>query len=170
MDDSIRSQRSALYKGLQMGGTTNWASDLESYNDAPTTDHSWDSFKLRIKSNVDPYAEGDRHGNWTSLGCDDPAVAGLKFYTPQQRWSMLDGPDAWSDVMKVFKTFDRPNHTNFTLSVSNTIHGPQGADCGSLLDNNNCGQTITCSVIEGGGSGPAAYEIWNSMVYIHEVR
>ncbi|KAK3934563.1 putative glycoside hydrolase [Diplogelasinospora grovesii] len=169
MDDSIRSERSALYKGLQMGGTTNWASDLESYHDAPDTSNSWDSFKLSIKTGVDPYAEGERHGNWTSLGCDDPSVAGLKFYTPQQRWNMMDAPDAWSDVMNVWKTYDRPLNTNFTVSVSNTIHGPQGADCGSLLDTNNCGQTIVCNQIQGGGSGPAGYEIWNSMVYIHEM-
>lgn len=170
MDDGIRSQRSALYKGLQMGGTTNWAIDLESYNDAPNINHSWDSFKLGIKAGVDSFSEGDRHGNWTSLACDNPAVAGLKFYTPQERWGMLDGPDAWTDVMNVWKTFDRPKGTRFPLSVSNTIHGPQNGDCGQLTDTNNCGQTIVCDQIQGAGSGPAAYEIWNSMVFIHEVR
>jgi hypothetical protein len=170
MDDNIRSQRSALYQGLNMGGTTNWATDLQSYHDAPNSNHSWDSYKTSIKAGVDPYTEGNRNGNWTSLTCSDPSVADLKHYTPRERWHMMDAPDAWSDVMNVYKTYDRPLKSSFTASVSNTIHGPEGADCGSLLDTNNCGQTFVCSQIQGGGSGPAAYEIWNSMVYIHEVR
>jgi hypothetical protein len=168
MDGDIRSQRSALYAELHMGGTTNWASDLEYFNDAPDTTKSWDSFKLNINTGADPYAEGDRHGNWTKLLCDDPSVAGLRVFMPQQRWNMMDAPDAWADVINVYKTYDQPVHTNFTASVSNTIHGPENADCGLLLNTNNCEQTVMCNQFQ--GLTPAGYEIWNSMVYIHEVR
>jgi hypothetical protein len=63
MDDSVRSQRQTLYAGLQMGGTTNWASDLETYQDSPGSSSSWDSFRLAIRSKLDPYEEGDRTGN-----------------------------------------------------------------------------------------------------------
>ena len=170
MDDSIRSERSSLYAGLGMGGTTNWASDLESYNDAPDEGTSWDSFMLSIKTGVDPYAEGDRNGNWTDIGCDDQSVQDIKDLSAEQRWTMMDGPDAWSDVVEVWKDFDQGKGESFTMSVSNVVHGPELADCGSLLDTNNCEQTLQCTGFVGGGSGAAGYEIWNSMVIVHEVR
>jgi hypothetical protein len=170
MDDDIRSERSSLYQGLSMAGTTNWASDLETYNDAPSTDTTWSSYLSNIKLGVDPYAEGNRTGNWTDLGCDTQAVQDIKDLTPQQRWAMLDGADAWSDILDVWTQYDKGSGMSFTQSVSDTIHGPPSADCGTLLTTNNCEQTLQCAGFVGGGSGAVAYEIWNSMVYIHEVR
>jgi hypothetical protein len=67
MDDSIRTARTALYKRLGMAGTTNWATDLEKYNDAPSMSKDWTAFRLSVKSGDKPYAEGDRHGNWADL-------------------------------------------------------------------------------------------------------
>ncbi|KAH8649335.1 hypothetical protein BX600DRAFT_388677 [Xylariales sp. PMI_506] len=165
MDDDIRSERTALYQGLSMGGTTNWASDLETYNDAPDTDGTWNSFLSNVKLGVDPYAEGSRNGNWTDIGCDDQSVEDIKDLTPEERWSMMDGADAWSDVLSVWTQYDQPAGMLFTQSVSNTIHGPEQANCGTLLDTNNCDQTLQCAGFIGGGSGAAGYEIWNSMMY-----
>ncbi len=169
MDSNISSQRSAMYKALAMGGTTNWASDLESYNDAPNTAKSWHSLKLNIKAGVDPYAEGDRHGNWTNISCDDPAVLNTMGLTPQERWGMLDAADAWSDAMNVYSEIDGPRGISFSTSVSNTIHGPEVGQCDRMIAS-NCAQTLQCSGFQGGGSGATGYEIWNSMVVINEVR
>lgn len=168
MDSSILSERQTLYKGLELGGTTNWASDLETYNDAPSGSSSWAQFRLSISTGIDPYAEGNRTGNWTSISCDDPAVENLNL-DPDVRWAEMDAPDAWTDVINVWTQYDS-SKTTFTESVSDTIHGPEDADCGSLLDGNNCQQTVTCATIEGSGTGAAGYEIWNSMVIVHEVR
>ncbi|AEO70565.1 glycoside hydrolase family 18 protein [Thermothielavioides terrestris NRRL 8126] len=169
MDDTVRSERSKLYQGLAMGGTTNWASDLETFNPAPDATGSWDDFKLNIKIGNDPYAEGDRHGNWTQIPCDDPAVQDISMPSAE-RWNRLDGPDAWSDVISVWKDIDKAKGWTFTASISNTIHGPENADCGTLTDGNNCEQTLQCgSDFVGGGSGAVGYEIWNSMVSIHEI-
>lgn len=54
MDDTIRSERQALYKGLNMGGTTNWAIDLETYNDAPGG-KTWGAFHQSAKLGNDPW-------------------------------------------------------------------------------------------------------------------
>jgi hypothetical protein len=84
---------------------------------------------------------------------------------------MLDGSDAWSDVMKVWTDDQKPAGTHFTAGVSYTIDGPPSADCGTLAVTNNCEQTLQCdSNFEGGGSGAVGSEIWNSMVIIHEAR
>lgn len=171
MDDSIRTARTAIYKGLGMGGTSNWATDLEKYHDAPSISKDWRAFRLSIKRGDNPYAVGDRHGNWTDLKCTDPAIQNAEHIPPQERWNMLDGSDAWRDIMKVWTEYQMPAGTKFTVGVSYTIHGPPIADCGSLALSNNCEQTVQCSSnFEGGGSGAVGYEIWNSMVIIHEAR
>ena len=73
--------------------------------------------------------------------------------------------------MKVWTDYQDPAGIKFTVGVSYTIHGPPIADCGSLALSNNCEQTVQCSSnFEGGGSGAVGYEIWNSMVIIHEAR
>jgi GH18 family chitinase len=81
MDDTIRSERQALYTGLQMGGTTNWASDLETYEVAPDGSSSWDKYRLSIKTGLDSYQEGNRTGN-----CRCWAKAPLIFVTVLERF------------------------------------------------------------------------------------
>ncbi|KAH8885958.1 glycoside hydrolase family 18 protein [Thozetella sp. PMI_491] len=150
MDPDILAERQKLYARLEMGGITNWASDLESYNDAPEISGSC------------------RNGNWTSVTCHDPSVENIKGLAQDERWNQMDGPDAWTDVINVWKQYDK-GHTTFTMSVSNTIHGPEQANCGTLLSTKNCDQTLQCVGFQGGGSDAAGYEIWNSMVIIHEM-
>ena len=71
MNDQIRSERTALYTALNMGGSTNWASDLETYNDAPGG-QSWSTFKLLVKSGLDPYDELNPTGNCRCLARTRP--------------------------------------------------------------------------------------------------
>jgi GH18 family chitinase len=44
MNPQIKAARQSLYQGLSMGGTTDWASDLEAYNDVPAPSTSWTDF------------------------------------------------------------------------------------------------------------------------------
>uniref|UniRef100_A0A0L0NAP9 chitinase n=1 Tax=Tolypocladium ophioglossoides (strain CBS 100239) TaxID=1163406 RepID=A0A0L0NAP9_TOLOC len=169
MSPEVRDSRTALYKSLNMGGTTNWAIDLESYNDPPARSHSWSDFAVSLKTGLDPYQVGERSGNWTSLTCTDRSVEGIRHLSPSERWNMMDCPDAWKDVIDVWKTYDRPDNLTFIRSISATLHGPELAGCGDLLPTNYCVQTIQCSPFIGSGSGPAAYEIWNSLVMVHEM-
>jgi hypothetical protein len=102
-------------------------------------------------------------------------VENIKNLYPPQRWAMMDGADAWTDVINTWTQFDQtgPHSLTFTHSVSKTINGREDADCGSLLATSNCDSTVTCSDYVGVGNAgqaiPAGYEIWNSMVVIHEV-
>lgn len=170
MGDDIRAHRHQLYSALNMGGTTNWATDLEKYNDVPRPSDSWLDFKLSIKAGKNPWQAGDRNGNWTDLTCDSQAAADIRHLSPSDRWDQLDCVDAWKDMIDVWKDTDRPDsHFSFTESISLTVNGPPHADCGSLLDKNNCGQTLQCDGFQNAGSGPAGWVIWNSFVMIHEM-
>nr|POE96544.1 killer toxin subunits alpha/beta [Quercus suber] len=160
MDDSIKADRSAIYKGIAMGGTADWATDLQKYNDPPAHAGSWMNYRNNIKLHIDPVEVGERNGNWSQLNCDDPAVTDIRTLTPQQRWAKADCGDAFSDIMKVWQT-DKGKRS-FSESVSDTIHGPESADCGGILDQ-NCGHTIQCT------KGPAQYLIWDSFVAINQI-
>ncbi|KAH8649114.1 glycoside hydrolase superfamily, partial [Xylariales sp. PMI_506] len=169
MDADTKKERQSLYRLFQMGGTTEWATDLEDYLSPPAGLDSWFDFTTQIKLGGDPYIEGTRTGNWTSLTCSDPAVEGVGQLTPAQRWAEMDCDNAWMDAINVWKTVDRISaNLTFSQSIANTFHVAENANCGSLVSHSNCDATITCQGAVGVGSGPGGYEVWNTMVLIHE--
>lgn len=166
MDDSVKSTRTDLYKFYSLGGITDWAVDLQEFQPDPVVE-GWDVFKLQVKLGSDPYIKGERTGNWTEMHCTDPAVVGQLDFTPDQRWRMLDCDSAWRDAVEVWKTYHKPNRVRFTVSLWDTFHGTQVGHCQTLTDGTNCDHTVLCA--EHKGSGPAAYEIMNSLIIIHQV-
>ncbi|KAF7561921.1 hypothetical protein G7046_g2225 [Stylonectria norvegica] len=170
MGPKTKASRATLYRSLNMGGTSDWATDLERYNDVPKQAKSWADFKLNVKAGMDPYQVGKRHGNWTSVTCTDQGVEDLRDLTPSQRWGMLDCSDAWNDAVNVWKTVDKPaRRISFSQSISNTLHGPEDSECGNLKADTNCANTVQCNDFVGSGTGAAAYEVWNSLIQIHEM-
>lgn len=172
MSPKVRATRTKMYKSLNMGGTSDWAIDLEDYHDVPvkSVTSNWRVFKEYIKAGLNPYHKRERNGNWTSLTCTDPAVEDNDYLTPSERWSRLDCPDAWKDVVDIWKTYYRgKSGKKFSEAVSNILHGPQGVECGTLLSSSNCHSTKECTDFVGSGTGPAGYEIFNSFVSIHGV-
>lgn len=166
MSPSIKASRKAVYEVLKMGGASDWASDLASYNDVPSVSASWANFILDIKGGTDPQTYGDRTGNWTTVSCGDPSED-VRAYTPSERWSMMDGPNAWSDVIGTWQKIDKASGMTFSHSIAASVNGPENADCSTLARTNNCEQTVSCPK---GDTAAAGYEIWNSFVYINEVR
>jgi hypothetical protein len=167
MSDGLKSQRNTLYRNLNMGGVTDWAADLSDYHDSPPPpSDSWSSLILDLKAGRDPSLGGIKQsGNWSSLTCDDESMDKLD-YTPAQRWAMMDGKDAWADVIKVWKAKYLGTTTKFSEAVSMMVGGSPDANCGTFREDNNCQTTIPGGCLK----TPAGAEIWNSLVLIHEVR
>ncbi|OTA05027.1 chitinase [Trichoderma parareesei] len=172
MSNGIKASRASLYKSLAMGGTTNWATDLQEYNDPPFVASSWGVLINDVLMGIDPTEEGDRTGNWTSLTCSDPAVRDALWMGCAQRWSELDADDAWKDTIKVWTQYDE-GRLNFSASIMRTFHVSNNADCGLLAKDSGCDESQPCGYFEGmdgfGGSGPAAYLIYNSFVVINQI-
>ena len=80
---------------------------------------------------------------------------------------MMDGPNAWSDVIGMWQKIDKASGMTFSHSIAASVNGPENADCSTLARTNNCEQTVSCPK---GDTAAAGYEIWNSFVYINEVR
>lgn len=97
----------------------------------------------------------------------DPAETDQRDLSPLERWDELDCADAYSDALNVWQNYD-PTHDHYTFSQSmaDTFHFPTGANCGKIGDTAQC-NLQKCSNDD--GTGPAASEIWNSFVYIHDM-
>jgi hypothetical protein len=175
MEPDIVANRISIYQGFNMGGSSTWAVDLDEYMPPPIP-QGVDYFIRQIKTGGNPFAQGNRTGNWTSATCDDPGVQGKRVFTPVQRWYMLDCENAWSDALDVWRNLDKPLTTvNFTTSITDTLHVRQKSGCSSLADNsaNNCNVGVECNDAVGSGSGDAGisgYEVYNSLISIHQVR
>lgn len=146
MDDGIRANRHQLYSGLNLGGITNWATDLERFNDPPLASGNWQDFRLNIKAGEEPYYQpGIRHGNWTELQCDSRAAADLLDLSPSERWHQLDCEDAWKDGITFWTDYGRDAHFSFSQALGLFYNAPALTNCGSLDANNNCAQTLQCT-------------------------
>ncbi|RAL13110.1 glycoside hydrolase family 18 protein [Aspergillus homomorphus CBS 101889] len=165
MSDGIKASRRSLYKGLAMGGTTDWATDLQKDNPPPYPAKSWAGVIDDVVLDKDPYVEGNRTGNWTSLTCSDPAMQDVLYMPCAQRWSELDASDAWSDAIGIWENIDKQKLTGsndekkFSYSLMNTFHVGESTNCGLVAPGGSCSDSYPCSVFEGfgsGGSGPAA--------------
>lgn len=138
---------------------------------------AWLSFKLLAILFVSMFlivghviSDGVRTGNWTTFTCNDPAMSGLARLLPQERWVMLDCDHAWSDAIHLWKTVDSvSNNLSFSQSIANTFHVNELSRCEALIADSNCDTTVECTDAVGQGSGPAGYEVYNSMIMIHEM-
>lgn len=178
MSDDTKAARTTLYKALSMGGTSDWATDLQEYNSPAYAATSWGAVLTQIRMGVDPYEEGTRTGNWTTAQCDDPAFQNQDHMTCSQRWSELDASNAWSDAINIWNTIDKQHfqasESAFTESIFNTFHGPEMGDCGITAPGGSCSASLTCASFQGfgvgnGGSGPAAMLIYESFININAV-
>ncbi|KAK3398714.1 hypothetical protein B0T20DRAFT_411850 [Sordaria brevicollis] len=174
MSPATKKTRTALYAAWGLGGTTDWASDLQKYHDVPSPSKDWNAFKLAIRSNLDPKGDdGVRDGNWTKLTCDNDYTSRWDRHTPEESWKALDADAAWDDVVRNWKENNRgrPGIT-FMDSVGLTLGMGKGGTtrCGALGEYDNCDDTEDCPASANGDkSGPAAQLIWNSLVWIHQV-
>ncbi|RAH64784.1 glycoside hydrolase family 18 protein [Aspergillus aculeatinus CBS 121060] len=178
MSDGIKASRRSLYKGLAMGGTTDWATDLQKNNSPPYPAKSWAGVIDDVVLDKDPYVEGNRTGNWTFLTCSDPAIQDALYMPCAQRWSELDASDAWSDAISIWDNIDEQKLTGsdderkFSYSLMNTFHVGESTNCGLVAPGGSCSDTYPCSVFEGfgsGGSGPAAMVIYESLTVINSM-
>lgn len=173
MSAATKKSRAALYTAWGMGGTTDWASDLQKYNDVPSPAKDWNSFKQAIRAGLDPKGDdGVRDGNWTKLTCDNDYTINWDDHTPEEIWKKLNADAAWDDVVRNWKdnNRDRPGFS-FMDSVGLTLGMGAGGtvQCGTLGKHDNCDNTEDCpDSANGDKSGPAAQLIWNSLVWIHE--
>ncbi|KAL2198587.1 class V chitinase-like protein [Corynascus similis CBS 632.67] len=149
MSERTKKTRTTLYVGWGLGGTSDWASDLQQYHDVPGPSEDWNEFKQLIRAGEDPKDDHSRNSSWTQFDCTNPTDA------------------AWRDVVRIWKKTDKPRGVSFTTSVSKTLHISADTQCVNIYE---CNTPVECEKgLDGPYSGPAAQLIWNSMVKIHQM-
>jgi hypothetical protein len=158
-----------------MGGFTDWATDLQAFNEAPPPSDNWASVINLTRSGLDPKTDHTCTGNWTSkdLQCTNKYTVWKTDYTPTERWRGVYSDEAWKEVVRIWKEVDRVRkdaNITFMESVSTTLHMGSQANCGNI-DNCGCGAYAGSEKgADGDLSGPASEFIWNSLVAIHKMH
>ncbi|KAF7556019.1 hypothetical protein G7Z17_g1692 [Cylindrodendrum hubeiense] len=170
MSTSTKKSRQSTYAKWGLGGTTDWASDLATYNDVPAPSKDWSSFKLSIKTGNDPLSDDTRKGNWTEYDCTAEAVVHPWDHSASDRWDMLHAEEAWKDAIRIYKDTDNARGLSFVESIANTFKTGSLAACGEVLQTDNCNAAVDCEKgFDSSYSGPGAWLIWNSFILIHEM-
>ena len=168
MSPSTKMARETVYKAFGMGGTTDWAVDLQKYNDAPEPSKSWAIFKEDINTGYDPKKDNARNGNWTDIDCTTRANREIKGMSATERWQEVGADGAWKDLIRIWNTLDIRREFNFSESITMTMQIDTRLDCRILMDT-SCDSGVECTnAMNGDLSGPAAQFIWNSLAKIHK--
>ncbi|RAH55255.1 chitinase [Aspergillus piperis CBS 112811] len=167
MSTATKRARTTLYSAWGLGGTSDWASDLQTYHDVPKPATNWANFIQLAKAGEDPKTDQTRTGNWTSYNCSNDNVANLFDFTPSERWKNMDTDTAWRDIIRIWKDTDQPRHMTFMESVESTTHFKRQA-CNNIKSS-SCNSVGCEDAANEDHSGPAAFLILDSMAQIHEM-
>ncbi|RAK80256.1 glycoside hydrolase [Aspergillus fijiensis CBS 313.89] len=120
MSDGIKASRRSLYKGLAMGGTTDWATDLQKDNPPPYPAKSWAGV-------IDDVVLDKR---WSELDASDA-------------WS--DTISIWENIDEQ-KLTGSDDERKFSYSLMNTFHVGESTNCGLVAPGGSCSDTYPCSM------------------------
>ncbi|THC95866.1 hypothetical protein EYZ11_004644 [Aspergillus tanneri] len=84
MSAASKKTRTSLYAAWGLGGTSDWASDLQTYHDVPKPATSWANFIQLARAGEDPKTDHTRNGNWTDFDCTDSSVESTTHFGGQQ--------------------------------------------------------------------------------------
>ena len=120
MDDNNKATRTAIYQGYNFGGTTDWAVDLQSFQDT-----SYDPYEpsRRVVTNNYTYS-------WQSINCNNNEAAVNQTEDPATRWTQVGADTAWTDMLTAWAAYTGPEP--FITFVSNFFVGPQDLGCGGI--------------------------------------
>ncbi|GES66671.1 hypothetical protein ATETN484_0016021800 [Aspergillus terreus] len=167
MSAATKKARASLYTAWGMGGTSDWATDLQTYHDVPTPAKNWNSFIRVAKAGGDPKTDHTRNGNWTDFDCTHPVVTSFTDYTPSERWRLMGTDAAWDDIVRIWEDTDSQRvDVSFTTSLQSTTHFSNQEGCGDV-GSDKCGSGQCEKGADSNESGPAAQFIVDSLGEIH---
>lgn len=171
MSEKTKQIRSALYASWGMGGTTDWASDLQEFHDPPKPAKDWPSFIARAASGENPKEDTNTNiGNWKNFDCTVDVISNPFNHAPSDRWKAVDADSAWEEVKTKYKN-DASHGRRFIESVQQTLKMGAEMGCWTLLgETDRCDGSMSCEkAADSELSGPAAQLIWNSLIKIHKM-
>jgi hypothetical protein len=178
MGAAEKAARSTIYQDLNMGGTSDWAHDLETFTVLERQSSGSLLSSRFTKKGVD---NGDPIGtpHWYDLSCkmDEVDQADMD---RKKRWDGVMADEAWADAIKAYVTRKRDTGSFSSWIIGKFFRGDQGLNCGTVLaasqcqirqatcyDKDNKPPILTTNPVE--RTGPAGMFITNSFVRLEEV-
>lgn len=161
MDPGNKVERTKYYKGLNFGGTTDWAVDLQTFlpgDKCPA--NSPDCSTLLFNS----WSQGGPGVDWRKQECTNPWITDAA-RNPKDRWYGVGCDNAWQDAVNYWKSAPGRGGLSFPETISNFFHGPEGMACDLAVDHNGCSSYTQCQST----NRPAGYLILNSMISVNNV-
>jgi hypothetical protein len=184
MDDNDKSARTEIWKGLNFGGTIDWAVDLHTfeYDNGPNVANALKKLGKKRKGGGMKSGKGTAgnfaetcgtDSSWRDVPCSDPAVDKYAEMYSMDRWAGVKGNDAWcAGVQYWTKIRDaKTNTTTFTDAlVGGGLKGDTPFMCEILNDQTTTGCIATRSC-EGNSrhSAPAVQLLTLSIQNINSV-
>ena len=155
MNEQNKLSRTYKWQGLNFGGVSDWAVDLQRFSVAEGGGGPGDP---------GPIGEGA----WKSVPCTVEAVKNVTM-DPRKRWEGVGADQAWKEIVKAWENRDKGEWEGFQFPtfVSAFLNGVEGMKCGIVKGENGCTDKYVCNDFEPNeDSGPAAYFILNSIVHL----
>lgn len=150
MTPEIKASRKKKFKNLNLGGTGDFAVDLDTFHAAPSNEQvTWETFKHNVK-NFGKESTCDwefRSGTWVNRTCTQDEVASPFNHTASERWIALEADAAWNDAKARWLFCDR-GKIGFTQSVSQFFHANENAVCPFLLSFSSASPLLFLLVIK----------------------
>ncbi|XPS80176.1 hypothetical protein M3J07_012162 [Ascochyta lentis] len=138
MSESTKAVRTRLYASLGMGGTTDWASDLQEFRDPPKPAKDWNSFISIARAGGEPKVSTIKLGKWREGSCESKYVKYQYNHDPDVRWTELDAASAWNEIIVKYTGTNNPRLTLMEL-VEQTLLAGSKMNCGTLRGtSDNC--------------------------------
>jgi hypothetical protein len=173
MDAFEKSRRAQKYMAFNLGGTTDWAHDLEAFT-AVERRTSGPVLQSRFtKKGVFLGGNSGTGKRWYDISCDSDAADDADM-DRQERWEGVLADEAWADAVKAYETSERSTGSFSSWIIGVFFHGSEDVHCGTLLAGNDClNRQDTCldkdDVTAPDRTGPAGKFIANSFVQLEQV-
>lgn len=155
MDDKNKAERIALWKGLNFGGTSDWAVDLDSFLPGDDTDPGHGPIFI------------EQPTGFQKLECNNRYYLNATL-DPEDRWKELKVNEAWDYAISKWTLRDKKFAIQeFVPFISNELVGPEDMDCQNLAAKNGCDGPIDCD--DSISRTPGATLLLRSFTQLNEV-
>ena len=141
MDATEKADRSKTYKRLNMGGTSDWAVDLESFTNlerrtsAGILQNKFSKKGVVIPEDGQPEDDGTVH--WYDIECSDRAVSNATEIR-KTRWEAAKAGEAWSDAIAAYNTSTSDTGSFSSWIIGHFFRGTEGVHCGGTRVASHC--------------------------------
>ncbi|KAJ4183363.1 hypothetical protein NW755_009854 [Fusarium falciforme] len=124
----------------------------------------WHNRCWPLESSGDGSSGGSDQVTWRDIDCTSPGANNATF-EPSFRWNTLRCSEAWEDALDHWRARRGNTNYNFSIIISDYFHANDLKNCGNMMEENNCYETVRCDEKYGGA---APFLVLNSLIVLSQ--